>query len=76
MTTEAERIGRVRVSDPDHPHFGEAGVLTGRVIRVIDEPMAEVRLEDCRHGTEGCFVKKGQITKERRALKEWLARRK
>jgi hypothetical protein len=24
--------------------------------------MAEVKLENCRHGTDGCFVSKGDVT--------------
>jgi hypothetical protein len=25
------------------------------------EQMAEVKLENCRHGVDGCFVKKGEV---------------
>ncbi len=57
---------RVQIVDPDHPHFPEHGRLTGKVITVIGTPMAEVVLDHCRHGTDGCFVKKGQIEAERR----------
>lgn len=64
--TDAERIGRVFICDREHPHFGESGTLTGKVISLLGTPMAEVRLEDCKHGTDGCFVVKGQITQERR----------
>ena len=66
LRSQAEQIGRVYISDPEHPHHGESGVLTGKMISVLGTPMAEVRLQGCKHGTDGCFVKKGQITQERR----------
>jgi hypothetical protein len=64
--TDAERIGRVYVCDQEHPHFGESGVFTGKMISLLGEPMAEVKLEHCKHGTDGCFVKKGQVRQEKR----------
>jgi len=57
---------RVTVVDPEHPHHGESGVFTGKVINVAGGKMAEVTLENCRHGTGGCFVSPGQIALERR----------
>lgn len=68
--TEATSIGRVFVCDRKHPHFGESGTLTGKVISVLGTPMAEVKLEDCRHGTDGCFVKKGQIQQTKRSVRQ------
>lgn len=66
--TEAEQIGRVYICDPAHPHYGESGTLTGKVIMLLGKtPMAEVKLVDCKHGTDGCFVGKGQIRQEKRA---------
>jgi hypothetical protein len=59
-------VTRVFVSDPHHPHHGEAGVFTGNVIRLFGKPMAELRLENCQHGTDGCFVKVGQVRLEQR----------
>lgn len=54
---------RVVICDPEHPHYRESGVLTGKVIRFLHwaGEMAEVKLEACRHGTDGCFVSKGQV---------------
>ena len=60
-----ERIP-VWICDRKHPHFGENGFLTGEIITVIDEPMALVELTDCKHGTDGCYVKKGQVQQNKR----------
>lgn len=57
---------RFRVSDPDHPHFGETGRLTGECIRLFGKPMAKLQLENCQHGTDACFVGNDQLTVERR----------
>ena len=57
---------RVFIKDKAHPHYGESGRLTGGVIRVLGEPMAHVQLEDCKHGTGACYVKVGQIDREKR----------
>lgn len=58
---------RMRICDREHPHYPERGFLTGKVItmRFSGEHMAEMRLEHCQHGTEGCFVSKGQIERDR-----------
>ena len=56
---------RVKVVKPTHPHVGEIGRFTGKVISIPGaikaSTMAEVRLENCRHGTDGCFVSKGDV---------------
>ena len=60
---------KVFICDPTHPHYGESGVLTGKIItmRFGDQTqMAEVKLDACKHGTDGCFVTKGQVDAERR----------
>lgn len=57
---------RVRICDPKHPHYPESGWLTGEMITVLGKPMALLRLDDCRHGTDGCYVGKGQVAEERR----------
>lgn len=60
---------RVYICDPEHPHYGESGVLTGKIIEFkhgIGGSMAEVKLDDCKHGTDGCFVAKGQVRAEAR----------
>ena len=58
---------RVQIVDPAHPHFPEHGVLTGKIItmKFSGESMAELKLEACRHGTDACFVGKGQVERER-----------
>jgi hypothetical protein len=60
----AEQLQRVQIVDPEHPHFEEYGRFTGRIIALRwsrGDQMAEVELESCRHGTEGCFVSPGQV---------------
>lgn len=64
-----EDIGRVFIWDRTHPHAGESGFLTGKIISLFGELMAEVSLENCKHGTDGCFVRKGQIAKDWRGTK-------
>lgn len=53
---------KVLISDRSHPHYGETGTMTGKIISLFGKPMAEVRLDACRHGTDGCFVSKGQVS--------------
>lgn len=54
----------VIVSDRDHPHYGERGFLTGKIVTMLwGSQMAEVRLVNCVHGTDGCFVSKGQVSR-------------
>jgi len=55
---------RVFICDTEHPHAGEVGTMTGKIISVLGTSMAEVKLDHCRHGTDGCFVKKGQVMSE------------
>jgi hypothetical protein len=68
MANDPDRVSpariRVFICDKDHPHAGEVGTMTGKVISVLGTPMAEVQLDNCRHGTNGCFVKKGQVLSE------------
>ena len=55
---------RVRISDPSHPHYPESGRFTGKIITMKfgDKcDMAEVALDNCQHGTSGCFVSRGQV---------------
>ncbi len=56
----------VQIADPNHPHFREYGELTGEVIKVINTDMAKVKLDNCKHGTDGCFVAKGQVREVRK----------
>ena len=62
--SERQRTIRVRISDPDHPHYPESGTLTGEIISLLGTPMALLKLDSCRHGTDGCYVSKGQVVKE------------
>jgi hypothetical protein len=57
---------RVFICDPKHPHYGESGRFTGEVILLLGTKMAKVDLDDCKHGTDGCFVQAGQIQEEKR----------
>lgn len=67
MTNSPATLPRVQVIDRAHPHFEEYGRFTGKIIRPVwakgdgSGDMAEVKLEDCKHGTDGCFVSKGQV---------------
>lgn len=54
----------VQITDPTHPHFREYGTLTGKIITFPwGASMAEVKLDNCKHGTDGCFVSRGQVRK-------------
>jgi len=61
MTNRELLQRRVRIVDRAHPHYPEHGYLTGETIAVLGTPMTKVKLESCRHGTDACFVAKGQI---------------
>jgi regulator of RNase E activity RraA len=52
------KLPRVQIVNRQHPHFEEYGRFTGKIItlRFNGEDMAEVHLENCRHGTDVCFV--------------------
>lgn len=53
---------RVKIIGKHHPHRGEYGRFTGDVIRLATgDRMALVKLESCRHGTEGCYVSPGDV---------------
>jgi hypothetical protein len=61
---DAQRIP-VTITDAEHPHYGERGWLTGELItfKPTGEKMAKVELENCEHGSDGCFVTKGQVSR-------------
>lgn len=51
---------RVKITAPQHPHHGEIGRLD------FDDTIAhtgqiKLELENCRHGTEGCYVSKDEV---------------
>lgn len=55
---------RVQIINRSHPHFEEYGRFTGKIIKMkfgLQNEMAEVQLENCRHGTGSCFVTKGDV---------------
>jgi hypothetical protein len=58
---KAADVGMVEIVDSSHPHYGERGHFTGRIIVLRFEQLAELRLENCQHGEGGCFVNKGQV---------------
>ena len=53
----------VRICDPEHPHYPETGRFTGEVVvmKFSGTKMAKVILDNCKHGTDACFVTAGQI---------------
>ena len=64
MHNVQKMLSRVQIVNRKHPHFEEYGLFTGKIIAMsfgTREQMAEVKLENCRHGTNGCFVKKGDV---------------
>jgi len=59
-------LPRVQIVNRNHPHFEEYGRFTGKIIKMkfgLGNEMAEVTLENCRHGTHACFVSKGDVRK-------------
>ncbi len=66
MSTDDLTTVRMRISDPDHPHYGESGYLTGEILRMkfTHESMAKLRLEHCQHGVDACYIAKGQIQRD------------
>lgn len=57
-------LPRVQIVNSEHPHFEEYGRFTGKVITMkvgSHASMAEVQLEACRHGSDGCFVSVGDV---------------
>lgn len=63
MTERAKQLQRVQIVNRQHPHFEEFGRFTGKIIemRFGGKPMAEVSLENCRHGGDACFVNPGDV---------------
>lgn len=52
---------RVRISNPEHPHYGAVGRFTGEVIKLFGKPMARIELENWSLGDD-CYVSQGDIT--------------
>lgn len=64
MPDKPTPLPRVQIVNREHPHFEEYGRFTGRIVTMRfgdGKQMAEVALENCRHGTDGCFVSKGDV---------------
>ena len=62
--TEETPLQRVQITNHEHPHFEEYGRFTGKIIKPIwGGDMAEVRLENCPHGGDACFVSRGDVRK-------------
>jgi len=58
----SKQLQRVQIVNRKHPHFEEYGRFTGKIINTtFGGAMAEVDLENCRHGTSGCFVNQGDV---------------
>jgi len=60
-----KQLPRVQITSREHPHFEEYGRFTGKVITMKfgdKRNMAEVKLENCRHGGEACFVCAGDVS--------------
>ena len=60
----SDALPRIQIVNRKHPHFEEYGRFTGKIITMrfgLGGSMAEVTLENCRHGTDGCFVSKGDV---------------
>ena len=57
----------VIITDRKHPHFGEHGLLPDKdeqleVIRVIGKQMVKLKLVNCAHGQDACYIAKGQAS--------------
>jgi hypothetical protein len=62
--TGEPKLPRVQIVNRQHPHFEEYGRFTGKIVTLkfgARKPMAEVKLENCRHGVNGCFVMRGDV---------------
>ena len=64
MSNASDSYQRVQIVNRKHPHFEEYGRFTGKIITMkfgLKNQMAEVILENCRHGTGACFVSAGDV---------------
>lgn len=59
---------RVAITARYHPHHGESGEIVAPARRGPASVGLDwkVRLDDCRHGVEGCFVSERELRRERR----------
>lgn len=53
---------RVKIVNREHPHHGEYGRFTGEIVKPIwGGKMALVKLENCPHRNESCYVSPGDV---------------
>lgn len=62
---------RIGIIAPRHPHTGESGTI---VAEAVGGPRSvgldwQVKLDHCRHGTDGCFVSEDEIRPDRRSTR-------
>ena len=62
MASKTVRQSLVQIIDPKHPHYPETGHWTGEIILPVwGGKMGKIQLDNCRHGTDACYVSPGQI---------------
>lgn len=54
---------RVKIINRKHPHYGEYGIAD-RMENTLVGPGLVINLENCPHGTVGCFVFKPEEVRE------------
>lgn len=61
---------RIQIGDlveflPGHPHEGERGLATAKLVMVRNgfQPLREFTLIGCKHGIRSCFAKQGEFRK-------------
>ena len=66
--SETRSLPRVQIVNRKHPHYEEYGRFTGKIVTMRfgdGKQMAEVKLENCPHGTDACFVSVGDVRQVR-----------
>jgi hypothetical protein len=74
----SDKLPRVQIVNKKHPHFEEYGRFTGKMIVMrfgLGNEMAEVALENCRHGTNACFVSKGDVVLAGQTVRPFAVRK-
>ena len=57
-----QQLQRVQIVNRKHPHYEEFGRFTGKITKLYNgQALAEVDLENCRHGGDACFVSPGDV---------------
>lgn len=65
---------KVRITSKTHPHYGETGELTGTSIKPFNKVLFEVKLDDCPHGTESCYISDDQAVEIRPKINDHPAK--